>query len=107
MSFFAVGISANPQVRWAAGYRSAPANISRDQLMRGGSYYSKQPSARVFNGVPRPTPPPDNTSPGQRWLRVVIFTLPAAILKMVRSALCTCLISLVRAQIASASWTWQ
>ncbi|EIE21218.1 hypothetical protein COCSUDRAFT_57128 [Coccomyxa subellipsoidea C-169] len=58
-----VGISANPQVRWAAGYRSAPANLSRDQLMRGGGYYSKQPSARVFNGVPRPNPPPNNTSP--------------------------------------------
>ncbi len=57
-----VGISSNPQVRWAAGYRSAPANLSREQLMRGGGYYSKQPA---FGGVPRPSPPPDNTAPGQ------------------------------------------
>lgn len=64
---FAVGISANPQVRWAAGYRSAPTNISREQLMRGGHYYSKQPAPRAFNSVPRPNPPPDNTSPGQCW----------------------------------------
>ncbi|CAL8466148.1 g5684 [Coccomyxa elongata] len=55
-----VGISSNPQVRWAAGYRSAPANLSREQLMGGGGYYSKQPA---FGGVPRPAPPPDNTAP--------------------------------------------